>query len=123
MSMRPTYAIQALSFLFAVALSIVASAHAAKVQAQLFITFGKTEFRSGEPIFLELTLTSDAPVPEVMGSDSSWPFAVDRVVLDHMQGVFPLYDDYVRGHPFESDAVMVEVLQPNKPVAVRLTLD
>jgi len=120
--MRSTYPRQALSFMFAVLLSIVAPARAAKVQAHLSITSGKTEFRSGEPIFLELTFTSDAPVPEVTASDSSWPFSVDRVVLDHMQGVFPLYDDYVRGHPFGSDGVMVQELEPNRTVAVRLAL-
>jgi hypothetical protein len=122
MSMRSSYPRQALSFLFAVVVSIVAPANAAGVQAHLSIASGKTEFRSGEPIFLDLTFTSDAAVTEVMASDSSWPFSVDRVVLDRMQGVFPLYDDYVRGHPFASDGVMVQELEPNKTVAVRLAL-
>jgi hypothetical protein len=103
-------------------LSLLAIPAHAEVKAQLALKAGQTGFRSGEPIILDLTFSSDVPGLQVRGNDSNWPFSVDTVVLSPMQGVFPWYDDQVRGHPFASDAVAIQTAAPAQPVTVSLVL-
>jgi hypothetical protein len=101
---------------------LTAAAHATNVTVQLSIDSGKSLFRSGEPIILDLTFTTDAPGIDVRANNANWPFSVDTVVLNPMQGVFPWYDDEVRGHPYGSDGVGIQTLQPSQRFTVRLTL-
>jgi hypothetical protein len=102
--------------------SLLTTARAADVKVQLSIEGGKASFHSGEPILLNLTFTSDTPIPNVRANNSSWPFSVDTVVFDSMQGVIPWYDDEVRGHPYGSDGVTIQTLEPGKQVYARLSL-
>jgi hypothetical protein len=101
---------------------VPATARAADIQVHLSIEGGKTHFHTGDTILLDLTFTTDTPGVDVKASNSRWPFSGDTVVLTPMQGVFPWYDDEVRGHPYVSDAVAIQSLQPSQSAMVRLAL-
>ena len=98
------------------------TAHATDVKVQLAMESTKTQSRTGEPIILDLNFSSDTPGIDVRASNSNWPFSTDTIVLNPTQGVFPWYDDQVRGHPIGSDAVAIQSVAPTQQVTVRLTL-
>ena len=110
------------AFVCAFAAAVALPACAARVQAHLSIHSAKSEFHAGEPIVLELTLRSDEPIHQVQAGDSRWPLEIDSAILNPMQGVFPIYDDFARGHAPRSDAMTVEELLPDRRLVVRLTL-
>lgn len=104
--------------------SLTASGHAAPaVRLELSLPAGKTTFRTGEPILLELAFTATEPGYSLNTTTTNPASPVDTLVLSPTDGVFPWLDDQARGNRYRPDYAALVSLEPNKPVTLSLALN
>jgi hypothetical protein len=75
-------------------------AFGADVRFELTLKDGKTHFRSGDPILLQLSFTSDKPGFNINTTVTEPPSPVDTVVLEPMDGAYPWMEMQARGHRY-----------------------
>jgi hypothetical protein len=97
-----------------------AVAFASEVKCELTLQGGKTQFRSGEPIVLQLSFTADGPGVEV---NVTTPSPIDKVVLTPKEGAFPWLEEQARGKGYGPGSAQIATAEPNQPVYVTLTLN
>jgi hypothetical protein len=115
---------QFLALLLDLLLSITASGQAAPaVRLELSLAAGKTTFRSGEPILLELAFTAMEPGYSLNTTTTNPASPVDTLVLSPTDGVFPWLDDQARGNRYSPDYAALVSLEADKPVTLSLPLN
>ena len=115
---------QLLALLLNVLFSVSASGQTAPpVRLELLLPQGKTTFRSGEPILLELSFTATEPGYSLNTTTTDPASPVDTLVLSPTEGVFPWLDDQARGNRYSPDYAGITSLEVNKPETVHLPLN
>ena len=104
-------------------LSFTAVAIASQVKCELSLQGGKTQFRSGEPIVIELSFTANGPGVSVNTTTTEPPSPIDTVVLTPKEGAFPWLEDQARGNRYSPDYMTTTTAEPDQPVSVTLTLN
>jgi hypothetical protein len=93
------------------------------VRVELSLAEGKTIYRMGEPIQLNLAFTASEAGFSLNGTTTQPASPVDTLVLSPMTGVFPWLDDQARGHRYGPDYASITTLEVNKPAMAGLTLN
>jgi hypothetical protein len=103
----------------------VGTAAAGNVTFTLTLKDGKTEYRSGEPIILQLTFSTVEPDVQVNTTTTEPPSPIDTVVLAPTTNAFPWMEAQVkvRGSRYAPDYAAMMQLEPNKPVTLHLALN
>jgi hypothetical protein len=70
-----------------------AAAPATQVKCELSLQGGKTQFRLGEPMVLQLSFTANGPGVSVNTTTTEPPSPFDTVVLTPKEGAFPWLED------------------------------
>jgi hypothetical protein len=104
-------------------LLFTAVALASQVKCELSLEGGKTQFRSGETIGLQLSFTADGPGVSVNATTTEPPSPIDTVVLTPMKGAFSWLEDQARGKRYSPDYAQIVTAEPNQSVSVTLTLN
>jgi hypothetical protein len=94
-----------------------------QVRVDLSLAEGKTMYRMGEPIQLNLAFTAGEAGFSLNGTTTNPASPIDTLVLSPMTGVFPWLDDQARGHRYGPDYASITSLEANKPARVGLTLN
>jgi hypothetical protein len=115
---------QFLAVMLGVASCGVASAqNAGPVRVNLTLAEGKTTYRIGEPIVLELAFTASEPGYSLNSTTTSPASPVDTLFLSPTKDVFPWLDDQARGHRYGPDYASITSLEQNEPATVALSLN
>ncbi len=93
------------------------------VRVDLSLVDGKTVYRVGEPIQINLTFTASEAGYSLNGTTTSPASSVDTLFLSPTNGVFPWLDDQARGHRYGPDYASIGSLEINKPVTIGLILN
>jgi hypothetical protein len=93
------------------------------VRVDLWLAEGKTVYRAGEPIQLNLTFTASEAGYSLNGTTTNPASPVDTLFLSPTTGVFPWLDDQARGHRYGPDYASISSLEISKPVTVGLLLN
>ena len=93
------------------------------VRAGLSLHEGKTLYRMGEPIVLDLAFTAIEHGYSLDRTVTSPASPIDTFFLSPTTGVFPWLDDQARGRRYGPDYAGIEVLDVDKPSTVSLTLN
>jgi hypothetical protein len=93
------------------------------VRVELSLAEGKTVYRRGEPIRLNLAFTASEAGFSLNETTTEPASPIDTLVLSPMTGVFPWLDDQARGHRYGPDYGSITDLEVNKPTTVGLTLN
>jgi hypothetical protein len=104
-------------------LVFAAVALASEVKCELSLQGGKTQFRSGEPIVVQLSFTADGPGVSVNVTTTEPPSPIDTVVLSPRTGAFPWLEEQARGKRYTPDYLTTVTAELNQPVSVTLTLN
>lgn len=113
-----------LALLLNVPFSVTASGQTASpVRLELSLSAGKTTFRSGEPILLELAFTATEPGYSLNTTTTDPASPIDTLILSPTDGVFPWLDDQARGNRYSPDYAALVSLEANKPQIVTLPLN
>src|SRR5580704_8695002 len=115
---------QFLTVLLGVLICGVASAQTGgPVRVDLSLAEGKTVYRAGEPILINLTFTASEAGYSLNGTTTNPASPVDTLFLSPMTGVFPWLDDQAREHRYSPDYASISSLEINKPVTIGLLLN
>src|SRR5580704_6545716 len=115
---------QFLTVLLGVLICGVASAQTGgPVRVDLSLAEGKTVYRAGEPILINLTFTASEAGYSLNGTTTDPASPVDEFFLSPATGVFPWLDDQARGHRYSPDYASISALERNTPVTVGLVLN
>lgn len=95
----------------------------AEVQLELGLKDGKTAFRSGEPIVLEMTFRSSAGGMVVNTTTTEPVSPVDDVVLTPLNGVTPWMELRARGQRYTPDYMALAKVEEGVPAKVSVTLN
>jgi hypothetical protein len=102
----------------------VASAPAGgPVRVELSLAEGKTVYRIGEPIRVNLSFAASEAGFSLNGTTTEPASPIDVFFLSPMTGVFPWLDDQARGHRYGPDYGSITTLATNKPVTLGLILN
>ena len=96
---------------------------ASEVKCELSLEGGKTQFRSGEPIVLQLSFTATGPAVSVDVTTTEPPSPIDTVVLTPKVSAFPWLEEQARGKRYSPDYMNTTTAEPNQPVTLTLTLN
>jgi hypothetical protein len=96
---------------------------ASEVKCELSLEGGKTQFRSGEPIVLQLSFTATGPAVSVDVTTTEPPSPIDTIVLTPKGGAFPWLEEQARGKRYSPDYMNTTTAEPNQPVTLTLTLN
>src|SRR6202167_1442367 len=96
---------------------------ASEVKCELSLEGGKTQFRSGEPIVLQLSFTATGPGVSVDVTTTEPPSPIDTVVLTPKENAFPWLEEQARGKRYSPDYMNTPTAEPNQPVTLPPTLD
>jgi hypothetical protein len=100
-----------------------AAAPATQVKCELSLQGGKTQFRLGEPMVLQLSFTANGPGVSVNTTTTEPPSPFDTVVLTPKEGAFPWLEDQAHGNRYSPDYLSTTTAEPDQPVSVTLTLN
>jgi hypothetical protein len=100
----------------------VAQTAGADVQVRLSLAGGKSVYRTGEPIRLALSFTSDADGYQLNVTTTKPASPVDEIALTPDEGVFHWLDEYSGKHRYAPDYMMMQKIT-TAPVIVELTLN
>jgi hypothetical protein len=93
------------------------------VRVGLSLAEGKTVYRTGEPIQINLTFTANEAGYSLNGTTTNPASPVDTLYLSPTTGTFPWLDDQARGHRYGPDYASIGSLEINKPVTIGLILN
>jgi hypothetical protein len=115
---------QFLTVLLGVLICGVASAQTGgPVRVDLSLAEGKTVYRTGEPIQINLTFTASEAGYSLNGTTTNPASPVDTLFLSPTTGVFPWLEDQARGRRYSPDYASISSLEINKPVTIGLLLN
>src|SRR5271155_4873538 len=115
---------QFLAMIFGALICGVASAqNSGPVRVDLSLAGGKTLYRIGEPIAINLEFTASEAGFSLNGTTTDPASPVDTLVLSPTTGVFPWLDDQARGRRYGPDYASIATLEVNKPAMVGLTVN
>jgi len=100
----------------------IAQGAGGEVRVQLSLAGGKSVYRSGEPIRLVLSFTSDADGYQLNTTTTKPASPVDEILLTPDEGVSHWLDEYSGKHRYAPDYSMMQKITPT-PVIVELTLN
>ncbi len=115
-----------MSWLFRAAVTLAMSSgivFGGDVRFELTLKDGKTHFRSGEPILLQLSFTSDKPGFTINTTVTEPASPVDTVTLEPAEGAYPWMEQQARGHRYSPDYASMAELPLNKPIKLTLALN
>jgi hypothetical protein len=93
------------------------------VRVEVSLAEGKTVYRAGERIQINLTFTASEAGFSLNGTTTEPASPIDTLFLSPTTGVFPWLDDQARGRRYSPDYASIVSLEINKPVTVRLILN
>jgi|HubBroStandDraft_1064217.scaffolds.fasta_scaffold20449_2 hypothetical protein len=106
-----------------VSCGVASAQNAGPVRVNLTLAEGKTTYRIGEPIVLELAFTASEPGYSLNSTTTSPASPVDTLFLSPTKDVFPWLDDQARGHRYGPDYASITSLEQNEPATVALSLN
>lgn len=115
---------ESLIVMLSVLLRAAASAQTAgPVRVELSLSGGKTTYRIGEAILLDLAFTAYEPGFSLNTTTTEPASPIDTLILSPTVGVFPWLDDQARGSRYGPDYAGIASLEVNKPETVCLSLN
>jgi hypothetical protein len=89
------------------------------VRAELSLKDGQTQFRTGEPIVLDLAITADDPGYSINTTTAQLGSQIDDITVTPSDGVF----DWLAGHRFSLDYASVADLKPGQTEHLEVLLN
>lgn len=96
---------------------------AGPVRVELSLSGGKTTYRIGEPILLDLAFTAIEPGFSLNTTTTEPAAPIDTLILSPTAGVFPWLADQARGSRYGPDYAGITPLEVNKAETVGLSLN
>ena len=93
------------------------------VRVELALAGGKTTYRVGEPVLLDLKFTATEPGFSLNITTTEPASPVDTLFLSPTTGLFPWLDDQARGNRYSPDYQAVIPLERDEPRTVSLPLN
>jgi hypothetical protein len=93
------------------------------VQVALALKDGKSTYRMGEAIVLDLSFTANEAGHAINTTTTEPASPVDEIAIAPADGVFPWLEDSSRGHPYSPDYAAIESLSPGTPLHILLPLN
>jgi hypothetical protein len=94
-----------------------------EVSLDMALAEGKTQFRSGEPIILQLSFVASATGVSLNTTTTNPASPIDTVLLTPSEGAYPWLEAQARGNRYSPDYAAMTELTPNKPAVINLTLN
>ena len=93
------------------------------VRVQLSLKDGKSSYRIGEPIVMDLEFAADESGYCVNGITTEPASPIDQITITPSDGVFNWLADSSRGHPYVPDYAITSKLDPGGPQHIPLLLN
>jgi hypothetical protein len=93
------------------------------VQVTLTLKDGKTTYRAGEPIILDLSFAENEPGHAIESGTTEPPSPIDEIVISPKEGVSRWLDDASGRHQYMPDAETSQQISPGEPSHILLPIN